>query len=177
MFDIGGQELFIIAVLAISVVGPKDLPQALRMVTKWLKKARSMAREFQSGIDDMVREAELDDVKRQIEGVADYDISKEIQDTLDPKGAIADDIESLGDEFSRESILEGESRAPDAEDAAGDGAGPEAAAPPEPAAESIEPAGDSEEPAGDSEEPAGDSEEPAGDSEEPQPLASSGPGS
>ncbi|MCH7487562.1 MAG: twin-arginine translocase subunit TatB, partial [Proteobacteria bacterium] len=129
MFDIGWQELFIIAVLAIIVVGPKDLPQALRMVTKWLKKARSMAREFQSGIDDMVREAELDDVKRQIEGVADYDISKEIQDTLDPKGAIADDIESLGDEFSRESILEGESRAPDAEDAAGDGAGPEAAAP------------------------------------------------
>ena len=128
MFDIGWQELFIIAVLALIVVGPKDLPKALRTVTKWLRKARAVAREFQGGLDDMVRDSELDDVKRQLEGAADYDISKEIENTIDPTGAITDDIESLGDELSRDSLLEGESPAPDSEDANGDTAPPESAA-------------------------------------------------
>ena len=128
MFDIGWQELFIIAVLALIVVGPKDLPKALRTVTKWLRKARAVAREFQGGLDDMVRDSELNDVKRQLEGAADYDISKEIENTIDPTGAITDDIESLGDELSRDSLLEGESPAPDSEDATGDTAPPESAA-------------------------------------------------
>ena len=57
MFDIGWQELFILAVLAIIVIGPKDLPRTIKTVTGWLRKARSMARELQSGIDDVVREA------------------------------------------------------------------------------------------------------------------------
>ena len=149
MFDIGWQELFIIAVLAIIVVGPKDLPKALHTVTKWLRKARAVAREFQSGIDNMVRDSELDDVKRQLEGAADYDISKEIENTIDPTGAISDDIESIGDELSQDSLLEDESPASD--DTAGDTAAPEAAA------------------------PAG--EKPAGGGEEPEPLASGGQGS
>ena len=55
MFDIGWQELFILAVLAIIVIGPKDLPRTIKTVTGWLRKARSMARELQSGIDDVVR--------------------------------------------------------------------------------------------------------------------------
>lgn len=131
MFDIGWQELFIIAVLGIIIVGPKDLPHALRTVTKWLRKARAMSRDFQSGLDDMVRESELDDVKRQIDGAADYDISKEIENTIDPTGAIADDIESLDDELSRDSVEEGEGSAPVAGEVAD----------PEPAAEKLEPVG------------------------------------
>ena len=63
MFDIGWQELFILAVLAIIVVGPKDLPRAIKTVTHWIRKARSMARDLQDGLDDVVREAELDDIK------------------------------------------------------------------------------------------------------------------
>ena len=116
MFDIGWQELFIIAVLALIVVGPKDLPKALRTVTKWLRKARAVAREFQGGLDDMVRDSELDDVKRQLEGAADYDISKEIENTIDPTGDITADIETLEGELSQDSLLEGES--PDSEDPA-----------------------------------------------------------
>ena len=141
MFDIGWQELFIIAVLGIIVVGPKDLPHALRTVTKWLRKARSMAREFQSGLDDMVSDSELDDVKRQLESAADYDISKEIENTIDPTGALTADIESLGDELSQDSLLEDGS--PASEDSAEDAAAPESTAP---AGESKEPAGESEEP-------------------------------
>ena len=66
MFDIGWQELFIVAVLALIVVGPKDLPKTIKTVMTWVRKARSMARDFQSGVDEMVREAELDEVKKNL---------------------------------------------------------------------------------------------------------------
>jgi sec-independent protein translocase protein TatB len=68
MFDIGWQELFILAVLAIIVIGPKDLPHAIRTITKGIRKARSMARDLQDGMDDVIREAELDDIKETIGG-------------------------------------------------------------------------------------------------------------
>ena len=139
MFDIGWQELFIIAVLAIIVVGPKDLPGALRTVTKWLRKARSVAREFQSGIDDMVRESDLDDMKKQLEGAADYDISKELENTIDPTGAIADDIEDLEGELSEEPLIEGESPAAGADTATPEPAAEAPEPPVEPAAEADKP--------------------------------------
>lgn len=96
MFDIGWQELFIIAIFALIVVGPKDLPRVIRSVTQALRKVKGMAREFQSGIDDVVREAELQDMRKELtkEGESfkedlssDFDPSKEIsgefQDELD----------------------------------------------------------------------------------------------
>ena len=55
MFDIGWQELFVIGAITIIVVGPKDLPRVLMQVTKYVRKARSIAREFQSSIDEVVR--------------------------------------------------------------------------------------------------------------------------
>ena len=65
MFDIGWQELFVLAVLAIIVIGPKDLPRTIRTVTHWIRKARSMARDFQDGVDEMVQDAEIQDIKQQ----------------------------------------------------------------------------------------------------------------
>ena len=62
MFDIGWQELFILALLAIVVIGPRDLPRAIRTVTHWIRRARGMARDLQDGLDDVVREAELEDI-------------------------------------------------------------------------------------------------------------------
>ena len=93
MFDIGWQELFIVAVLTLIVVGPKDLPRVLRMVMGLIRKGRAMAGEFQSGIDDMVREADLDDLKRNLEKASDFDIDKEIKDKLDPDGDVSKDID------------------------------------------------------------------------------------
>ena len=107
MFDIGWQELFIVAVLALIVVGPKDLPRVLRTIMGLVRKARGMARDFQDGIDDVVREADLDDMKTKLEGLSDGDISKTIQDTIDPTGGLAgdldmseiqDDLDSIGNE-------------------------------------------------------------------------------
>lgn len=88
MFDIGWQELFIVAILAIIVIGPKDLPRAVRTVMQVIRKLRSMAGEFQAGLDEVAREAELDDIRREANKIAHYDVTKEIKDNLDPDGEI-----------------------------------------------------------------------------------------
>ena len=63
MFDIGWSEMAVILMVALIVIGPKDLPRVARTIGKWTGKARGMAREFQRSLDDMAREAELQDVK------------------------------------------------------------------------------------------------------------------
>lgn len=93
MFDIGWQELFIVAVLALLVIGPKDLPRALRTMGKWVRKARTLAREFQGGLDDVMREADLDDFKKEMDSASALDIGKEIENTIDPTGDISRDMD------------------------------------------------------------------------------------
>src|SRR6185295_3515459 len=63
MFDIGWSELVVIAVVAIVVIGPKDLPGALRAFGRWTGKLKRMARDFQGQFSEALREAELDDLK------------------------------------------------------------------------------------------------------------------
>lgn len=87
MFDIGWQELFIVALLALIVVGPKDLPQAIRTISTWVRKARMMARDFQSGVNEMVREAELDDIKDSL--TKPGDLKKTMTDMVDPDGELS----------------------------------------------------------------------------------------
>jgi sec-independent protein translocase protein TatB len=64
MFDIGYSELLMIAVVALIVIGPKDLPNVMRTVGKWVGKARGMARHFRTGIDTMMRESELEEMEK-----------------------------------------------------------------------------------------------------------------
>ncbi len=86
MFDIGWQELFIVAVLALIVIGPKDLPRALRTMGRWVRKARTLAGDFRGGLDDAMREADLDDFKNEMESASGLDIGKEIENVIDPTG-------------------------------------------------------------------------------------------
>ena len=86
MFDIGWQELLVLAVLAIIVVGPKDLPRAIKTVTQWIRKARSMARDLQDGLDEVVREAELDDIKKEANKIMNGD-------GVDPSEGLVDDLD------------------------------------------------------------------------------------
>ena len=88
MFDIGWTEMVVIAILAIIVIGPKDLPKVLRALGGWLRKARVAAREFQSGLDEAMRESGLDDVKKNIDSVADLDPRRAIKNAIDPTGEI-----------------------------------------------------------------------------------------
>jgi sec-independent protein translocase protein TatB len=64
MFDVAPTELLLVAIVALLVIGPKDLPKAMRFVGHWVGKARGVARQFRSGFDSMVREAELAEMEK-----------------------------------------------------------------------------------------------------------------
>jgi sec-independent protein translocase protein TatB len=65
MFDIGASELLLIVVVAVVVIGPKDLPLAMRTAGRWIAKVRRVSGHFRSGIDAMVREAEMEELERE----------------------------------------------------------------------------------------------------------------
>ena len=65
MFDIGAGELLVIVIVAILVIGPKEMPRALRTAGRWIGKMRRMSAHFRSGIDTMIREAELEDAEKE----------------------------------------------------------------------------------------------------------------
>lgn len=89
MFDVDVSELAVIAVVALVVIGPKDLPKVLRVLGQWTRKARLMAGEFQRSVDDMMREAELDDLKKQAQALSGANVRSEIERIADPKGEVA----------------------------------------------------------------------------------------
>lgn len=64
MFDIAPSEFLLVAFVALVVIGPKDLPKAMRVVGHWVGRARAVARQFRSGFDSMVREAELEEMEK-----------------------------------------------------------------------------------------------------------------
>ncbi len=64
MFGIDSAELLVVALVALVVIGPKDLPKVMRTVGYWVGRARGMARHFRSGVDTMIREAELEEMEK-----------------------------------------------------------------------------------------------------------------
>lgn len=64
MFDIGWDEMLLTAIVAIIVIGPKDLPMALRTAGRWIGKIRRVSGYFRSGVETMIREAELEDMEK-----------------------------------------------------------------------------------------------------------------
>ncbi len=110
--DIGWVELLIIAAVAIIVVGPKDLPRLMRILGQWVGKARSLAREFQRSFDDLVRESELDDLRKEVEELRALNPIDDIKKALDPTDELRDLDKSLKDEMLP---LEGDLKAPEEE--------------------------------------------------------------
>ena len=64
MFDVNSTELLLLGAVAIAVIPPKDLPRAMRFAGQWIGKARGMARHFRSGVDEMIRQAELEEIEK-----------------------------------------------------------------------------------------------------------------
>jgi sec-independent protein translocase protein TatB len=64
MFDIGASELLLIVIVAIVVIGPKDLPRAMRLAGQWIAKVRRVSGHFRTGIETMIREAELEEMEK-----------------------------------------------------------------------------------------------------------------
>ena len=89
MLDIGWTEILVITVVALFIVGPKDIPKALRMVGIWIGKLKSLSREFQNTVEDAVRDSELDEVKKQIES-AKNDFTKGMTETVDSEGELTE---------------------------------------------------------------------------------------
>ena len=88
MFDFAWSELGLIAVVAMILIGPKDMPVAIRSVTAWIRKARRMAAEFQTHVDEMVREADLGDIRSSINEIRNFDIRGQIEKAVDSDGSI-----------------------------------------------------------------------------------------
>ena len=102
MFDIfSWQHIVILLVVALVVVGPKDLPRLMHMAGKWTGKARAMASEFRKSFDEMARQTELDELRKEIEALkknnpvsdmmntvneVDNDVSREVQSAIDGVG-------------------------------------------------------------------------------------------
>jgi sec-independent protein translocase protein TatB len=88
MFDLSWGHMAIIAVVALLVLGPKELPNALRTASQWMRTARKLAGEFQSGVNEIIREADLDDARKQLQGLNTQTIQKHIENTVDPTGEL-----------------------------------------------------------------------------------------
>jgi len=88
MFGFSWAEICLILAVALIAIGPKDLPVAIRTVTGLMKKARGMAAEFQGHVDEMMREANLSDVKTEIGKLRRFDFKSEAEKFVDPDGAL-----------------------------------------------------------------------------------------
>ena len=88
MFGFSWAEIGLIMAVALIAIGPKDLPVAIRTVTAMMKKARGMAAEFQGHVDEMMREANLSDVKTEIGKLRRFDFKSEAEKFVDPDGAL-----------------------------------------------------------------------------------------
>src|SRR5215470_668162 len=99
MFNIGWSELLVIGIVALIVIGPKELPGALRTLGQWMGKVRRMASEFQNQFHEAMREAELADLKKEVDEMASKaqsyahfdpieDIRKDIENVASPPPAL-----------------------------------------------------------------------------------------
>ena len=90
-FGIGYTELLVIAIVAIIVIGPKDLPRVLRALGRMTAKLRAMAREFQGHVDAAMRETGFDEVKRDLQSMK----------SANPITDVANELKKQGDDFNR----------------------------------------------------------------------------
>jgi sec-independent protein translocase protein TatB len=92
LFDLGWSEILLIGTVALIFIGPKDLPKALRVAGFWVRKARTLSREFQSSIDQIIREAELDEMRQDLKKATEFDLEKEFHNTIDPTGSLRESL-------------------------------------------------------------------------------------
>ena len=92
MFGIDSPELLVIVIVALVVIGPKELPGLLRTWGRWMAQMRGMAAEFRGHVDEMVRQSELDEVKKQLESVQDGLDLKSLDPTRQIRESIQDGV-------------------------------------------------------------------------------------
>lgn len=88
MFDLGWSEILLIGIVTLVALGPKELPQALRMVGQALRKVRSMTSEVHRQMDDLMRETELQDLRDQARMISPAALNEQARSLLDPDGTV-----------------------------------------------------------------------------------------
>ncbi len=88
MFDLAWGELAIIGLVAVLVLGPKELPGAMRTMAKMMRKMRSLTSELQGHMNEIVREAELDEVRQSIKKLSTTNLQSELTKAVDPTGEL-----------------------------------------------------------------------------------------
>jgi len=96
MFDISWTEFLLIGIVALIVIGPKELPAVMRSLGQWTRKIRSMAADFQNQFHEAMREAEMADLKKQVDDVA-ADIK-----SYDPLKDVRADVEGIGKDLNKD---------------------------------------------------------------------------
>src|SRR6202163_1301989 len=94
MFDISWTEFLLIGVIALIVIGPKELPGVMRALGQWTRKIRGMAADFQNQFQEAMREAEMADLKKEVDDMA-HDIKH-----YDPLKDVRADVEALGKDLA-----------------------------------------------------------------------------
>jgi len=89
MFGLSWSEILIIGIVALVFIGPNDLPRAMKTAAKWMSAGRKLAREFQGHVDELVREAELDELREQARQLTMGSISSKIESYVDPDKEIS----------------------------------------------------------------------------------------
>jgi len=88
MFDFAWSEIMLIGIIALIVIGPKDMPAALRAIGNVIKKGRKLAAEFQTHVDDMVREADLGEARQHLRELRSFDLRGQVMRALDDDGSL-----------------------------------------------------------------------------------------
>tara|TARA_B100001094_G_C18016365_1_gene712825 strand:+ start:565 stop:978 length:414 start_codon:yes stop_codon:yes gene_type:complete len=94
MFGMGWWELSIVGLITILILGPKELPYAMKSLARFMRKARRLASEFQGHMDDIVKEAELGDIKQTVKSFQEKDIGGLLDNTLAPINEVKSEIQS-----------------------------------------------------------------------------------
>jgi sec-independent protein translocase protein TatB len=92
MFDFAWSELLVIGVVAVVALGPKELPNAMRSLGKFTRQARKLAGEFQGHVNDLMREAELDEVRNSVQKISNTNVSAELDKLIDPSGKFSSEL-------------------------------------------------------------------------------------
>jgi sec-independent protein translocase protein TatB len=92
MFDLSWSHIAILVVVALLVLGPKELPNAIRTGAQLLRTGRKLAGEFRSGMDDLLREAELEETRQAITKAMSEGVEKTLTENVDPTGELKDSV-------------------------------------------------------------------------------------
>jgi sec-independent protein translocase protein TatB len=109
LFDIGGWEFLLIGILGVIIIGPKELPGAVRTVSIFIRRTRGLARDFQSGLEDVAREAEIDNIKDDLTDIMDPtfaagEFRRQVENVVDPDGRLQEAMDVDSDWYGDDRI-------------------------------------------------------------------------